>query len=212
MSRVPPPPIVASSLSGFVVGVVLTLVATGTIGRSTAALQLTPTIPPATIPPPTTTVAEAQMQKEIKRIAGRQLGLEPSSAKTPRLLDVKLRPAIVHLLDPESASPFGHYRSVDLEFTLNDHPLGRAWRLKAAKSDVFSVMKALYTSGLPIYNVEMVGKFPLRSGKVLKPRTAVIAYLEFYRASKIPWHRWDRGKESQVWSMLTYHWVDPRFA
>jgi hypothetical protein len=73
-------------------------------------------------------------------------------------------------------------------------------------------MKALYSSQLPVYNVEMDGWFPIRGPRGVASRKVLVAYLEFNAAERIPWKRWDRAREGDLWSLLTYKFVDPRFA
>jgi hypothetical protein len=73
-------------------------------------------------------------------------------------------------------------------------------------------MKALYTSSLPIYDVRMVGRFPLPSGKKVVEQQALVAFIDHKRADSIPWRRWTRKQEGQLWSVLNYKRVDPRFA
>jgi hypothetical protein len=73
-------------------------------------------------------------------------------------------------------------------------------------------MKALYTSPLPVYNVTMLGRFPLPQGKKLVEQTALQAFLSYETANKIPWRLWTRKDESTLWSRLTSKRVDSRFA
>jgi len=150
------------------------------------------------------------MQDRLAKIITRQLGpADPVPAKT-RLLKLSLT-SIVSSQQPEGPSiTLRHYRSVSIVFRCNDHPFGRAWRLRAAKSDVFLVLKGLYTSGLPVYDVEMVGLFPLRPGK--SDQRAVTVYIDHDTAASIPWKSWGRDHEAALWSRLTYAHVDARFA
>ncbi|MCA1597172.1 MAG: hypothetical protein LC772_12225 [Chloroflexi bacterium] len=157
----PSPPVVAGTFSGFIVGVLLALVITGVVGHSTqgAAPVATPTTAPA--------VAGGQMLARVTRIIRTQLGPTFPGQKYARLVTVQLDPVLPPGRPRTAGGPLTRYRSVYVVFNLNDHPLGRVWRLRAAKADVFGIMKALYTSGLPIYNVEMVGHFPEKNGQVL---------------------------------------------
>jgi hypothetical protein len=103
-------------------------------------------------------------------------------------------------------------RAVYIRFRLNNHPLGKAWRLRAAKADVFAVMQALFTSQLPIYSVEMVGLFPVSTGKGTKEEPVLVVYMDHLTASTIPWKRWGRESEGRLWAMLPSRYIDPRFA
>jgi hypothetical protein len=46
----------------------------------------------------------------------------------------------------------------------------------------------------------------------VKSQPAVIAYLDHFTASRIPWKRWGREDEGRLWLMLARRYVDPRFA
>jgi hypothetical protein len=211
MSRlnVPAAPTVAAALSGFVVGVILTLVLTGTLAAGSHSAQPVATLPPATAVP------DLQMYRKVYRLVGRVLGPGgyPPQPRS-RLDSVKLLPAVPDLGPPTyiGEEKLHRFRSVLITFRLNNHPLGPAWRLKAAEADVFGVMKTLYTSQLPVYDVQMVGDFPLKQGKSVKSQPAVIAYLDHFTAARIPWKRWGREDEGRLWTMLARHYVDPRFA
>lgn len=202
MKRLPSPPVVSAAVSGFVVGVFVTLVASGVltrVGRTNAAPVL-----------PTPKVVQPNLLwQQVHGIVVRQLG-PYTSTKQARLVSLKL--ARVRSLESLS-DPVPHqstYRTVFIVFRLNDHPLGKSWRLKAAKADVFAVLKALYSSSLPIYDVQLTGRFPLGStGK--QPTTALVVYETHSAASSIPWRRWGREHESVLWNRLPYTYVDPRF-
>lgn len=95
-----------------------------------------------------------------------------------------------------------------MTFRLNDHPLGRSWRLREAKADVFALLKSIYTSGLPVYNTELVGQFAPAGHKSY---TAVVAYLTYQTATRLPWKRWGRTSEGRLWNLLDYRDVSARF-
>jgi hypothetical protein len=204
--RLPSPPIVAAALSGFVVGVILTLLATGLMPSGAGSAHLAPTLPPAT------PVGDPQLTASVRRIVAHRLGLAYPAPKTPRLLNVDVAEAGPVL--PDSTSPITPHkeRAVYIRFRLNNHPLGRAWRLKAAKADVFAVMQALYTSQLPIYSVEMVGIFPISTRKGVKDEPVLVVYMDHLTASTVPWKRWGRESEGRLWAMLPSKYIDPRFA
>ncbi len=132
--------------------------------------------------------------------------------KQQRLVELRLDPVDLALDSRAQASLPSGSRSVFIEFRLYDHPLGRAWRLRSAKADVFSLLKALYTSRLPVYDVELVGLFPLRSGKTLVDSRALVAFIDHPTADRIPWKKWGRDNEGRLWSMLDYRHLDARFA
>jgi hypothetical protein len=203
----PSPPTTAAALSGFVVGVLLTLISTGFVAPSgSSSPHVTPTVAPST------PVADSLLKQRVSKIVSRQLGTDYPTLNGSRLTDLQILPS--EPLMPESPRPrvFTSGRSVYIRFRLYDHPLGKAWRLKAAKADVFAVMKALYTSSLPIYNVEMEGTFPLRLGNVVKERRALVVIMDHFTAATIPWNRWGRESEGRLWNLLTYASVDPQFA
>lgn len=200
----PPAPLVGAALSGFVVGVILTLLLTGVViqGKNTA----TPTV--SRLPTPSRP-SQDRMYAQIKRLVLLRLGPSDINAKASRLISLHLLPV------GASAGSRYHedaYRTVAVIFRLYDHPLGPAWRLRAAKADIFSVMKALYTSGLPVYDVEMLGRFPIASGKHYRVQTVLEAFMSYQAASHIPWKHWARDQEGQLWNMLPYKYIDPRFA
>ncbi len=206
MKKSPDPRKVSWALTGFVVGVLLTLVATGTLNRSSPAATA-----PATLPP-TRPVGDAQLYQNVRRIVIRQLGQAYPNVKLHRLIQLRLDP-VSSALDPEARSGVAsHSRSVFIEFRLYDHPLGKSWRLRSAKADVFSVLKALYTSRLPIYDVELIGVFPLLNGKVLQDSRALVAFIDHPTADRIPWRRWGRDNEARLWTLLDSKHLDPRFA
>jgi hypothetical protein len=208
VKKSPDPRVVSWTLTGFVVGVLLTLVATGTLNHSSQAPP-----PPATLLP-AKPVADALLYRNVQRIVIRQLGQAYPNVKLHRLIQLRLDPASPSL-DPETRSTVpvpAHARSVFVEFRLYDHPLGKSWRLRSAKADVFSLLKALYTSRLPIYDVWLVGVFPLQNGKVVQDARALVAFIDHPTADRIPWRRWGRDNEARVWSLLDYKHLDSRFA
>jgi hypothetical protein len=187
----PPAPIVSSALSGFVVGVIVTLIVAGAIPHSVSSSP-NPTTGPT---PPV-----------------RQLGPSPDRTR-PRLTSATVSPPSAEgsVFQPGFDSSL---RTVVLTFRLNDHPLGPTWRLRAAKADVFLLLKALYSSNLPIGNVEMAGVFPLTTKKGFKSRRVLLVYANRATVGKLPWKRLSRDEptENHVWRVLDYAWVDPRFA
>jgi hypothetical protein len=202
----PSPPVLAGTLSGFVVGVFVTLIATGVISHTSASS------PPAPTPTVAPGIPDPVFYQRAKNIAVRQLGPSASSPKEPRFVSLKLLPAVPIHSGIVPAEGLLQYRSIELVFRLYDHPLGRVWRLRAAKADVFAVMKALYTSPLPVYDVRMIGRFPLGAAGHKVEQTALQAYLEYGKANRIPWRLWTRKQEAQLWNTLTSKHVDPRFA
>lgn len=139
-----------------------------------------------------------------------RLGPALPSQRSGRLINVSVSqngPSLSNIGDEVGI----RYWSVFITFRLYDNPLGRAWRLRAAKADVFSVMKGLYTSRLAVYNVEMIGVFPIgRQGAREVP--VIKAYLSHAQAQSIPWKRWGREDEGLFWANLSYSWVDHQFA
>jgi hypothetical protein len=205
MNRFPSPPIVSAALSGFVIGVIVALAASGVLARPSAARQVQAT--PST-PVPVKSVRDEAMESQLARLANRVLGPDPAGPKS-RFLGVQVTNVSTLDLGLVPAGTQHHYRSVMLTFRLNDHPLGPTWRLREAKADVFALMKSLYMSGLPVYNAELIGKFSKGSQHSYD---AIIAYMTFQTAEKIPWKRWGRTHEGQLWSMLDYQSIDRRFA
>lgn len=202
----PDPRVVSWTLTGFVVGVLLTLIATGTLNHASQAASPVATLPPAK------SVGESQLYQNVRRVVVRQLGQAYPNVKLHRLIQLRLDP-ISSALDPEARSSVPlHSRSVFIEFRLYDHPLGKSWRLRSAKADVFSLLKALYTSRLPIYDVELVGIFPLRNGRVVQESRALVAFMDHPTADRIPWRRWGRDNEARLWNLLDYKHLDARFA
>jgi hypothetical protein len=163
-------------------------------------------------------VSDNLLDTKLRRIVVRQLGAftAPSAADPngkPRLEWLKPFPAGPFVPSPDTSQRMQRYRSVWIQFRLNNHPLGKSWRLKAAKADVFTVLKALYTSQLPIYDVWMVGKFPLGPKNTGAEGTALFVYIDHRTAERIPWKHWARGTdEGRLWASLTTAYVDPRFA
>jgi hypothetical protein len=207
VSRFPSPPVVSAALSGFVIGVILTLMASGVIGHASERPTSTPRV---STPGPVKSVRDQLMETQLKKIANRILGSDPAGPKS-RVLDVKLVP--VNLLERGLVAPRARrdYKSVLITFRLNDHPLGPTWRLREAKADVFALLRAIYVSSLPVYNTELVGSFTPKAQKT--SYTALVAYLTYQTASRIPWKKWSRSPkvESQMWTMLDYKTVDRRF-
>lgn len=201
---VPPAPIVGASISGFVVGIILTLLLTGVMNRSNhAAVPASPTLPTPSQP------REQLMYSQINRLVLSKLGPSDTNQKTSRLISLHLLPVDIAGGDPYADA---RYRTVAIIFRLYDHPLGPAWRVRAAKADVFAVMKALYTSGLPVYDTEMQGRFPLPSGKQYRAQTVLEAFMSYQVASHIPWKHWARDQEGQLWNLLPYKYIDRRFS
>lgn len=188
------------------VGVLLTLVASGTINRSSQGPVARATLPPAT------PLGDAQLYQSVQKLVIRELGQAYPNVKLHRLIQLRLDP-VSSALDPEARTGISsHARSVFIEFRLYDHPLGKAWRLRSAKADVFSLLKALYTSRLPIYDVELVGIFPLKEGKITRDSRALVAFIDHPTANRIPWRRWGRDNEERLWALLDYKHLDGRFA
>lgn len=192
------------AVSGFVVGVFVTLIANGLLHGSSTPTAIPPTPTPRQ-------VGDVQLRLQLTKIVNRALGPN-TDQKQARLLKLQLLRvrSIESISDPVRG--YGRYRSVYVVFRLNDNPLGRVWRLRTAKSDVFQVMKALYTSGLPIYDALLVGRFPLQTAKGIKDSQAVVAYESHQDAVKVPWRRWGRDNEGRLWNQLSSKSVDSRFA
>lgn len=201
--RFPSPQIVTSATSGFVLGVLVTLLASGVLAH---------TDPTSTAPPQPTpkAVGVATLHDRIWRLANRALG-PTTNGTQQRLVSVSL--LRVHSLEAvaDPVTNVDQYRSVNILFRLNDHPLGKSWRLKAAKADVFALMKTLYTSDLPVYDVEAIGLFPLHGKGGTEETQAMIAYETHDQAARIPWKNWGRENEGVLWNRLPYKAVDPRF-
>lgn len=201
----PHPPVVAAALSGFVVGVIFTLLLTGALAHHGSAS------PPATLPSGQA-ISDAAMKGRLIRMVTRQLGPAYPDTRAHRLLSLQLsRVRLPDVAPPQPDSGY-QFRSVDIVFRLNDHPLGAGWRLRAAKADVFEVLKALYTSKLPVYSVYMDGLFPRKMGKSMRDQPAVQVYIDYQTASRIPWKRWGRESENRLWTTLTLRYVAPWFA
>jgi len=204
-----PAPVVSAAVSGFVVGVLVTLAAVGVFTHATPSAST----PPATLPP-ATPESKTSVKHSVTVLVSKVLGPSYPNPARKRLLGVHLIPAdpdIPVRVEPRIADQYHRYQSVVLDIRLNDHPLGPAWRARSARSDVFQVMKALYTGRLPIFNTEIVGMFPLRTGKKTALRQVLIAFLNHATAATLPWKRFKRTDESRFWSLLTYHYVNPRF-
>ena len=199
---------VSAAVSGFVVGVVVTLAALGVFAHSSSQGA-----PPATIPPATPRPRVA-IKAAVENLATKVLGPSYPDPSKKRLLAVHLiavDPDLPLHVSTPATRLLQNYVSLVIEFRLNDHPLGPTWRARLARADVFQVMKALYTSRLPIYNVEMVGMYPLKSGKKTRVQQALVAYLSHTTAATLPWKRFKRTDEGKLWSLLTYRYVNPRF-
>jgi hypothetical protein len=188
-----------------VVGVVITLIATGSFARRASSISATPVATPVSTR--TVTLSDAQLATRLRLLVAHELGPSPEKAQ-PRLIKLSISP--VPPPDPLQPEAVTTLRTVLIRFRLNNHPLGGSWRLKAAKGDVFLVLRGLYTSGLPVGSVEMTGVFPLKGSN---PKKALQIYLESDTASRIPWHKMGRSEvnEARVWKLLDYKWVDPRF-
>ncbi|GAC1399571.1 MAG: hypothetical protein NVSMB52_13110 [Chloroflexota bacterium] len=204
MKRLPGPPAIAASFSGFVVGVFVTLIATGILTRPSH------TGAGVTLPPPKK-VADSELSLRVRKLIVLQLGSLYPTHRLPRLVSLSLLPASPFPVPPDTSTAISKERSVYVVFRLNDHPLGKSWRFRAAKADVFGVMKALYTSNLPIYNVEMVGLFPVVQNRKTQVGQVVVAYMSHERANTIPWKKWGREAEARLWTLLTYKSLNPRF-
>jgi hypothetical protein len=198
---------VSWALSGFVVGVFATLIATGVLFHPA---NNSSTAPPPT-PPTPRSVPTSALQTDVSKILMHQLGKYTLSRK-PRLVKVRLVnvSTLQALIDPVVGVT--RYRSVVVQFRLDDNPLGPSWRLRTAKADVFAMLKALYSSGLPVYDTLLIGLYPLTSGNSTVESQALIAYETHGDSAKIPWKQWGRDKEGTVWNNLSSHSVDPRFA
>jgi hypothetical protein len=207
--RVPPAPVVSAALSGFVVGVIVTLMATGSMARGGP--SATPGTAPTVVPTPGPRLSDAALVARVSEIVTRELGPPPNKAE-PRLIKVAVSPGAPQ----RNFGPPGTQqalRTVIIRFRLNNHPLGGTWRLRAAKADVFLVLRALYSSTLPIGSVEMVGVFPLSSKGKVSPRKSLEIYIDSDTARTLQWHKMSRDEvnETRVWRALDYKWVDPRF-
>jgi hypothetical protein len=147
------------------------------------------------------------MYAKLRRLIVRQLGPSPSNGNQDRLVQLELAPA------ESSQANHSGYRSVGIVFRLYDNPLGRSWRRRTAEADVFEVMKAVFTSQLPIYSVTMNGIFPLPHGKKLEDQTALRAYIDHPTAARIPWGKWQRNPdtETRLWRLLSSKYIAPGF-
>lgn len=197
-------PIIAAALSGFVLGVLATVVVTGALPRHTSA-QPVATLPPAQ------PVAKAQLYQRVSLLVTRTLGSSYPDIKKKRLVSLQLVTVPAATSSPNVPETEATFHSVWIVFRLNDHPLGRGWRLREAKADIFQTFKALYTSTLPVYDVHLTGIFPVRVGKSVRDRTAVVVDMTHRTAAAIPWAKWGREHEGRVWT-LTKHQISPQFA
>lgn len=196
----------AFGLTGFVLGIIVTLLAIG-------AFKVRQNQTPVATLPPSTPVADVAMRAQITKIVQTQLGpAYPGPARTRIIGSIILSPLFPQSdIDPTIDPRLRRFRSVTVKFALNDHPLGKPWRLRAARADVFNLMKALYTSQLPIYNVYLQGYFHLH-GKPAQRQLVLRAYMDYPTAGRIPWKRWDRAAdEARLWSLLPYKYVNPAF-
>lgn len=201
----PPAPTIAATFSGFVVGIVFALIAMGAVGRGAQSTQATPTVsPPAN-------VADTTMQRAVTRIVARVLGPGYPDSKQPRLVHISLVGRTPGFDFPEEPERGSIYRSVYIDFRLNDHPLGRAWRMRAARADVFGVMRALYTSSLPVYDVGMTGLFPMDPAHRSREARVLVVFMDHSTAQRIPWKHWGRDKEARLWQQLPYKSINRRF-
>jgi hypothetical protein len=148
------------------------------------------------------------MYDKVKRMLAHELGPYYQDTRLARLVRLDLLPIRSNNGNATRCC------AVMVLYRLNDHPLGKVWRLRAAEADVFEVMKALYTSKLPIDSVRMRGQFPLTVKKRMKVVTAVIAYMDHRTAVKIQWDSWQRNRdtEARLWKLLTRVFVAPGFA
>lgn len=204
-----PAPVVSAAVSGFVVGVLVTLAAVGVFTHATPSAAT----PPATLPP-ATPESKTSVKSSVTTLVSKVLGPSYPNPANKRLLSVHLSPADPDIPlhpEPRIARQYDRYHSVILVIRLNDHPLGPAWRAKSARSDVFQVMKGLYTSRLPIFNTEIVGMFPLRAGKKMRLQPVLFAFLDHATASTLPWKRFKRTDEGRFWTLLTYRYINSRF-
>ncbi|MGH2444284.1 MAG: hypothetical protein ACRDFX_14100, partial [Chloroflexota bacterium] len=196
---------VSAGLSGFVVGVFVTLAASGVLARTSGHAA------PVATPIVTRPVVQSVLWTRVHKIVTRELG-PFTDAKQNRFVSLGL--SHVHDYEVTGHQPAGDvaaYRSVSLVFRLNDHPLGKVWRVRAARADVFTVMKGLYVSGLPIYDIHMIGLFALPSNGKKRETEAVRVYESYAAANRIPWKRWGREHETALWNSLSFKYVDPRF-
>jgi len=154
------------------------------------------------------------MYTQLQRLVSRQLGYSYPNQKKHRLISLSLQFDQSNLVAHNRGitAQTDVYRSVHIAFRLNDHPLGRSWRARAAKADVFGVMKALYTSGLPISNVKMDGYFPVGHGRRAHDEHMLTAFIDLRTALSIPWKHWSRANEARLWMRLTSKSISRRFA
>lgn len=206
------PPLAASAiafgLTGFVLGVVVTLLAMGALGHGGT---VTPAPPIATLPP-APPMADSAMAARIAHIANVDLGPAYPGPKKTRVMSVTVSPVVpgTWIQQPLPVN-LQKFRNVTIAFHLNDHPLGKTWRLRAAQADVFALLKSLYTSHVPVYNVELNGYFPLERRGKLVDQQVLVAYMDHSTAEHVPWKRWGRVNEQQLWKALSYKYVNPRF-
>ncbi|HEX8919679.1 MAG TPA: hypothetical protein VF898_14340 [Chloroflexota bacterium] len=206
MKRRVSPPVVASALSGFVVGVFFTLIATGLIVPANSSSGTGQPLPPVR------NLAESQAYQRVHKLVVRRLGPAYPDPKQNRLLYLYVTPAEQPSTLSLTTVKNAHYRSVYITYRVNEHPLGKSWRLRAAKADAFSVMQALYTANLGIYNVWMFGKFPEPHNGKIQDATVLIAYMDHRVATTIPWRSWGREDEERLWNRLPTKWLYPPFA
>jgi hypothetical protein len=204
--RLPPAPVIAATFSGFILGIMFTLLLTGTVFRASNGPPATTT--PSTVIPRNLISAPTGMYDKVRRMLVRQLGPAYPDTRVQRLVQLDLLPS-----ESDQANSQG-YRSLLVIFRLNDHPLGKVWRLRAAEADIFEVMKALYTSQLPIYSVRMEGLFPLQVNNHTQLVRALRAFMTHKAAARIQWDHWDRNRdtEARLWKLMTQKFVAKGFA
>src|SRR5579859_2751038 len=203
MKRRISPPVVAAALSGFVAGVLFSLLATGLLSPGSGTSHTGQPLPPVR------NVAEAQVFQRVQKMVIRRLGPSYPNPKQSRLIRLYVTPAEQVTGLSVTTIHNAQYRSVYITYRVNEHPLGKSWRLRAAEGDAFMVMQALYTANLGIYNVWMFGKFPEPHNNRLQETTVLIAYMDHQTATKIPWRSWGRTDEGRLWNRLPTKWIYP---
>ena len=201
-------PVISAALSGLVVGIVVTLAVTGAMEHSAG---LPKALPRATAVPVVAT-PRIDIFQAVARIVVRQLGQAYPNPKQARLVHLSVLP--LSMVESQSANPLpnhSEYRTVHIVFRLNDHPLGKAWRFKAAKADVFRVLKGIYVSNLPVYSVRMVGTFPMQTKTGIRDQPVLYAYISHFDAAHIAWRKLDRSNEGLLWRTLTATHINPNF-
>lgn len=198
-------PALAAALSGLIVGILGTLIVTGTVNNGPSRPSPAATLPPAVSSP------DAQLYTRVRRLVIHQLGDAYPYQRQGRHVELRIVPVAGgpggHPLPTDLAS----YRSIQVEYRLNDHPLGKVWRVREAKGEVFLVMRALYTSRFPVYSVHLVGDFPLDRRNRATVQHALNVYMDHATALHLPWARWTRADEGALWTALPRKRIDPRF-